>query len=198
MSQPTAPTLSDLVAKLDQHVASGDGISLRAVQEIAGRRILGPLLFFPALLVVSPLSLIPTLPTTIAIIVILVAAQSIFTTDAIWLPKKLRDATLSKPRAEKALTFIRPVAKWLDNVSHPRLQWLATGLGAKVAALVCVLVALTMPPLEFLPGASTAAGAIIATFGLSLTTEDGLLLLLALLVVAVTAFVLSRLVLQIF
>lgn len=198
MSQQTAPALSDLVEKLGEHVHGDNGISLRAVQDIAGQRILGPLLFFPALLVVSPLSLIPTLPTTIAVIVVLVAGQSIFTTNAIWLPAKLRDAVLSKPHAEKALTFMRPVARWLDTLSRPRLQWLATGLGAKAAALVCVLVALTMPPLEFLPGASTAAGAIIATFGLSLTTEDGLLLLLALLVVAVTAFALSRLVLRLF
>lgn len=198
MSQKTAPALSDLVEKISQRVTTDSGISLNAVQDIAGQRIVGPLLFFPAMLVVSPLSLVPTLPTTIAVIVVLVAIQSIFTGGSIWLPAKLRDATLSQARAEQALKFMRPVAKWLDKVSRPRLQWLATGLGAKVAAAVCVLVAMTMPPLEFLPGASTAAGAIIATFGLSLTTEDGLLLLVALLVVAVTAFLLSRLVLQLF
>ncbi|MBI4047456.1 MAG: exopolysaccharide biosynthesis protein, partial [Devosia nanyangense] len=50
----------------------------------------------------------------------------------------------------------------------------------------------TMPPLELVPGASTSAGTIIATFGLALTTRDGLLLLAALALVLGGAFLLFR------
>jgi len=174
------PTLLALVEKISERAAVGETISIRTIQDIAGQRIAGPLLFFPAMVVVSPLSLIPTLPTITAVTVIVVAAQLVIGRQAIWLPKRIERAGLSPERVEKALKFLRPAAAWLDRYSRPRLTFLVNGLGIRLAALVCILVALTMPPLELVPGASTSAGTVIATFGLSLTTEDGALLLAAL------------------
>lgn len=176
----SVPTLAALVEKIAERASAGEKISIRTIQDIAGQRIAGPLLFFPAMVVVSPLSLIPTLPSITAVTVIVVAAQLVIGRDVIWLPKRIENAGLSPERAEKALKFMRPAATWLDRFSRPRLTFLTTGLGMRLAALICILVALTMPPLELVPGASTSAGTVIATFGLSLTTEDGALLIAAL------------------
>ena len=180
MTEQTDQTLSELVEKLAERASAGEGIRVSTIQEIAGQRFAGPLLFFPAMVVVSPLSLIPTLPTMIAVTVILIAAQIILGRRTIWLPQKLSNASMSPERTLKVVEFMRPAAGWIGKVSKPRLRFLVNALGIRLAAAVCVLVALTMPPLEFFPGASTAAGVVIATFGLSITMQDGLLLLLAL------------------
>ena len=49
----------------------------------------------------------------------------------------------------------------------------------KVAAVMILLLCLTVPPLEFLPFASSAPMLAIAAFGLALTVRDGLLMLIA-------------------
>jgi hypothetical protein len=49
----------------------------------------------------------------------------------------------------------------------------------KVAALICILLACTVPPLELLPFATTAPMAAIAAFGLALMVRDGVLMLVA-------------------
>lgn len=177
-------TLSSLVEKIGEKGRANDGISIADIRRLTGRRMAGPLLFFPAMVVVSPLSLVPTLPTTIAVIVLIVAGQLMVGIQKIWLPKRVLKMSLSGRRLEKVMNFLKPAARWIDAVSKPRLTFLTQGLPVCIAAGICVVVALTMPPLEFFPGASTAAGVVIAAFGLAITTQDGLLMSLALLLVA--------------
>lgn len=177
-------SLRGLLEKIAERAAINGQISIASLRRLTGRRMAGPLLFFPAMIVVSPLSLVPTLPTMVAVIVLFVAVQLVAGARFVWLPRRLLDLSLSGDRLEKALKFLRPVASWIDKVSRPRLHFFAEGWFIRIAAAVCIFVALTMPPLEFFPGASTTAGVIIATFGLAITTHDGLLMLIALAFVA--------------
>lgn len=177
-------TLSALIERIAEKGRAQGSISIADIRRLTGRRMAGALLFFPAMIVVSPLSLIPTLPTMVAVIVMIVAGQLLVGIQKIWLPKRLLALSLSGDRLEKAMTFLRPAARWIDKVSRPRLGLLVHGLPGRIAAAICIFVALTMPPLELLPGASTAAGVMIAVFGLALTTMDGLLMIGALALVA--------------
>lgn len=181
------PTITDLLEQIAKRVEQDQALSIGTIESVAGRRIAGPLLFFPAMLVVSPLSLVPTLPSFVAILTILVAGQIVLGRKSIWLPQKLRSAKLSAERANKALGFIKPAGRWLDRISRPRLTMLTADSGQRLVASICILVALTMPPMELVPGASTTAGAVLAALGLSLTTRDGVLLLLALSIMAAAA-----------
>lgn len=192
---PKRSTLGALIEKIAARAEAGEHISIATIQEIAGRRIAGPLLLFPALVLVSPLSLVPTLPTIVALIIILVAGQLILGARKVWLPRRLAQAALSPERALKVVEFIRPAVDMLGKVSKPRLKFLVDGIGLRIACGICVLVALFIPPMEFVPGASTTAGVIIATFGLALTMRDGVLLLIALtLVLGAGNFFFSRLI----
>jgi hypothetical protein len=65
-------------------------------------------------------------------------------------------------------------------------------VGTYVIALVCILVAATMPPLELIPFAATAAGAALTAFGLSLIAHDGVMVLIALGVTATGATLAAR------
>jgi hypothetical protein len=190
------PTISGLLEQISSRVEQDQSLSISTIESVAGRRIAGPLLFFPAMLVVSPLSLVPTLPSFVAIVTILVAGQILLGRKTIWLPQRIRSAKLSAERATKALDFIKPAGRWLDRVSRPRLTMLTADPGQRLVALICILVALTMPPMELVPGASTTAGTVLASLGLSLTTRDGVLLLVALGVLAAAtgmlAYVITR------
>ncbi|WP_157959762.1 exopolysaccharide biosynthesis protein [Devosia submarina] len=188
------PTISDLLEQISSRVEQDQSLSIGTIEAVAGRRIAGPMLFFPAMLVVSPLSLVPTLPTFVAVLTILVAGQIVLGRKTIWLPQKIRSAKLSGERAAKALGFIKPAGRLLDRISRPRLTMLTADPGQRLVALICILVALTMPPMELVPGASTTAGSVLAALGLSLTTRDGALLLLALGVMAAGAGMLAYLV----
>src|SRR5690606_36946996 len=49
----------------------------------------------------------------------------------------------------------------------------------RIAAAICILLALTVPPLELVPFATTAPMGAIAAFGLALFVRDGLLMIIA-------------------
>jgi len=49
----------------------------------------------------------------------------------------------------------------------------------RLSAVACILLALTVPPLELLPFASSAPMAAIAMFGLALLVHDGALMIAA-------------------
>lgn len=192
MTNPPKAPLIVIIEKVVALAEAGEALSLRKIRNIAGRRMAGALLFFIAMVVVSPLSLVPTLPTTVAVIVIMIAGQLVFGRTKIWLPKPILNASMPPERALKVVEVLRPAAGWIGRFSKPRLTFLVSGPGVRVGAAACVLVALTMPPLEFFPGASTSAGVFIAAFGLSLTMQDGALLLLStVLVVGIWALVLG-------
>ena len=62
----------------------------------------------------------------------------------------------------------------------PRVTWLATGGADRALAAACMLVALTIPPLEIVPFAGSFSWAAIAAFGLALMAHDGVLAMIAL------------------
>jgi hypothetical protein len=169
--------LGALIDKVEQRVDAGERISIGMIQQVAGQRAAGPMLLFPALIVVSPLSIIPGLPTMVGINTILVAGQVLLGREQIWLPKWLTERCLPAKHAERLLGYLKPVSRTVDAVAKPRWSSLLGEPLRRVGAGVCVLVGLIMPLLEFIPFTSTWAGAIIATFGLAVTARDGLLAL---------------------
>ena len=60
---------------------------------------------------------------------------------------------------------LRGVAHWLDEHSHGRLEPMAQGVWVKIAALVVILLCMTVPPLEVLPFASSGPMLAIAAIG---------------------------------
>ncbi|MDV3252915.1 exopolysaccharide biosynthesis protein [Devosia sp. BK] len=170
-------TLGRLVRKVDERAKAGEAVSIGLIQEIAGQRAAGPMLLIPALIVISPLSIIPGLPTMIGLNTILVAGQIVLGRDRIWLPKWLRGRCISAKHAEKLLKFLRPVSRKVDGVVKRRAKLLTSMPMRRIGAVVCVLVGMIMPLLEFIPFTSTWAGTIIAVYALAITARDGFLAL---------------------
>lgn len=79
----------DLEGLLDELESTSDGTGSVSVEELVGAigdRSFGPFLLVPALIALTPLGGIPGLPTFLALVVILVAAQLLLGMRRFWLP----------------------------------------------------------------------------------------------------------------
>lgn len=176
--------LEGMLDLLERGVGDSDCVSIGKMTEVVGRRSFGPLLLFAGIIAVSPLSGIPGMPTLLGCMVILIASQLLLQRDHFWLPRWILKRSVSRGKFEKAIRFFRPLARFVDRFLRPRLTPITHKPGNYLIALLCILIAATMPPLEVLPFAATTAGAALTTFGLSLIAHDGLLALIALLFTA--------------
>lgn len=160
--------------------AEKDSVTLDEILEAVGRRSFGPLLLLAGLVVLAPLvGDIPTVPTIMALLVLLVAVQLLLRRNEFWLPGWLLRRSVERGKIRKAVGWLRRPAGWVDRVLRPRLKALTGDAGAVAVALACILIALAMPPMEFVPFSANIAGAALTAFGLSLITRDGLVALVA-------------------
>ncbi|WP_121064492.1 exopolysaccharide biosynthesis protein [Chachezhania antarctica] len=163
----------------------GDAASARGevrvgtIAENLGHRGIGPFLTVPALIEISPIGGIPGMPTLLAAIIVLFAAQIAIGRKHIWLPDVLERQTIPGDKLRKTTDKMRPVADWLDKWFHERLPRFASHGAKRIGAVIVILLCTTVPPLELIPFASTAPMAAIALIGLALTVRDGALMLAA-------------------
>lgn len=181
--------LNEILDGLRQTAESKDEVSVGDAVEMLGERGYGPLLFVPALIEISPIGGIPAVPTLLALIIMLLAVQIALGRQHMWLPGFLRRMSVSGEKMIKATEKLRSVADWLDRHLHGRLTWLTTDKTIRVAAVLIIVLCLSVPPLELLPFASTVPMAAIASFGLAMTLRDGLLMGLGFLMAAATVAV---------
>jgi hypothetical protein len=152
-------------------------ITVDDMVEAIGHRGYGPFLLVPALMEISPLGGLPAVPTVLAAIVIIFAAQIAYGRNHLWLPRTLRKRELSARHLHRAVDKLKPFAQRIDGWFHGRLCSLSGDVGIRTAAVCCILLALAVPPLEFVPFASSAPMVAVAIFGLAITLRDGVLML---------------------
>lgn len=172
--------VTDLQGILDELRTSGeqrDEVSLDNIHEAIGDRSYGPFLLVPALIEISPIGGIPGVPTVLAILVIIFAAQMVFGRKTFWIPHFLGRRSVDGGKLVKAASYLEGIARWADKIFHGRFEWLTRKPFDRLAAALCILLAMTVPPLEVVPFASTAPMGAIALFGLALLVKDGLLVL---------------------
>lgn len=185
MTQHRADSLDDLLSNLDE-AARGNGakVSVDEILQAVGRRSFGPLLLLGGLLGMTPVAAVPSVPSVISLITLLISVQLLVGRDTIWLPRWLRNLSVGAERLRKAVKVAHKPARLADRIARPRLQALTGPVGDRLVALTCIVIALAVPPLEFLPFVAFVPSLAIATFGLALVTRDGLLVLIALLLSA--------------
>lgn len=154
-------------------------VSIGNVLDAIGDRSYGPALMLPALIEITPIGGIPGVPTILATIIALVAAQLLFGKEHLWLPQFLQRRSVSGEKLHKAADKLDGIAKKLDSWFHGRMPRFVKGVWPRIAAGLVLLLCLTVPPLEFVPFASTAPMVAIIAFGLALLVRDGLLMLIA-------------------
>ena len=171
-------TLHQLLDRLDQ-AATGERIDVECMMQAVGRSSLGALLLLGGLVTLSPLDIIPGIPTLIALAVLIVCVQLLAGRRQFWLPAWVLRRSIASQRFRRALTWLQKPARFGDRLVRPRLPALTTDAAIKVIALGCIVVALAMPVMEVVPFSANLAGIALTAFGLAVIAHDGLLALVA-------------------
>lgn len=169
--------LLDQLEQIGQGRDESDPVSLGDIVEALGTRSFGALLLVPALAIVSPLSAIPTVPSILAAMIGLVAAQIILGRPALWVPGVLLRRSLTNRRLRQALEALRPLLRRLDPFINERLTVLTDRPGNIVALGLCCVIAFFMPAVEFVPFLTSVLATAMALFGLGIFVRDGALML---------------------
>ena len=182
--------LGDLLQRIAQVAAERDRVYFSTIMEALGTRAFGPVVLLIGVILVSPLSGIPGLPTTMGLGLLLVSLQLVAGRDSFWLPRWLMNRHIPAAKLQKGLRWLERPARFVDWWLRPRFSVLASNGGAVGIAAVCVLLSLIMPALELVPFSTTAVGVAVAAFGLALVALDGLFVVIGvsyLLIVATLA-----------
>lgn len=173
--------VEDHLDRIAEAAGGEDRISLEEILDALEGVSFGSLLLVAGLVTLVPIiGDIPGVPTTMGIFVILGSAQLLIGRESLWLPRWLRERGVKGSSVEKALRWVRPVARTIDRVLRPRLDVFVRGAATYVIALITLLVGAVMPLMEFIPFSANAAGVVLTTFGLALMVRDGLLALVTL------------------
>ena len=142
-------------------------------------RVFGPVIALLSLLLLTPLGAIPTFPSVVALVILLVALQRALGRTYPWLPEQLSSREVDRARFADGVERARPWIRRVDRFFRPRLVFLVKGGMARVNAVLVVLLACTVVPLELLPGAVAVPALTLLAMGLSIMARDGLLVLLS-------------------
>lgn len=185
--------LEEMLDRMEEGARGLKRVSFGAVVEATGQRSFAPLLLLVGLVAASPISAIPGVPTTVAILVFLIAVQMILRRRHFWLPRWLLERTVSRNHFDKALEFCRKPARFIDaHLLHHRLTLLTRNKGAMTTAIVCLAVSFVMPPMELVPFSTHIAGLALCSFALALLAGDGLLMLVALATTATALMLVAK------
>ena len=171
-------TLEQLVDRLDA-AATGERVDVACMMQSVGRSSFGAILVLGGLVTLSPLDIVPGIPTLIAVVVFLVCVQLLVGRHHFWLPSWVLKRSVSRRKFQRALSWLRKPARFGDRLVRPRLTMLAMDAAVKAIAVGCIIVAMAMPVMELVPFSANLAGIALTAFGLAVIAHDGLLALVA-------------------
>jgi hypothetical protein len=178
MASRKVTDLTHLLKELDD-AGRNKKVTVRDLRDCVGRRAFAPMLLLASLLGVTPLGGIPGVPTALAVIVLLVAGQVALGRDGVWAPRRLLDLHVDPGKLRRATRALKPFASNVDKVIRPRLTILTKWPFSLVIVAACALLALSVPPLEFIPFVDWPLWAAMVAFSLALFAHDGVLALVA-------------------
>jgi hypothetical protein len=182
-----AGSLLELLDQLNATADDGDTVSLDALMGAVGRRSFGPILVLVGLIILAPLvGDIPGVPTLMAVVLVLIAGQVLLRRKRLWLPRWLLDRSVASHKLKSAVKWLRRPARVIDRALRPRLTYLTQAVGIQMTAILCILIAAALPPMELVPFSANAAGIALTALGLALIANDGYLALGAIIICAAT------------
>ncbi|SFR63969.1 Uncharacterized conserved protein [Marinobacter daqiaonensis] len=178
MSDPA--NLQQVLDRIVRTTTEQPWVRLGTIMDTVGSRSFGPVLVIVGVLLMSPISGIPGVPTLSGLLILFVSAQMLVLGPGYWLPGWMMNRTLPAEKLHRGIRFLLPAARFIDARLHPRLVPVVRGPGSYLISAVCVVIAAFMPLMEVIPFSASAAGFALAVFGLAMISLDGLLALLGL------------------
>ena len=126
--------LDHILNMIENTADNKDQVSLGMIMDALGRRSFGPILLLAGLITLAPIiGDIPGMPTIMGAVVLLTAVQLLIRREHVWMPQWMLRRSVRKERLCKALEWIRPVARFLDRFTRPRLSMLIREAGVAVS-----------------------------------------------------------------
>lgn len=169
---PGLTGLLDRVAAL-----TGARVSIGDIVAAVGDTAFMPLILLAALIIVSPLSGIPGLPSLFGALMVLISGQMLAGRAHLWLPGALRRRAIPGARLRRALGRLHRLAGALDCRLHPRLTVLTDGLPGRVPVAMIFATGCGLPLLEVFPFVSSLVALAIGVLAVGLFARDGLLVI---------------------
>ncbi|MEM7641978.1 MAG: exopolysaccharide biosynthesis protein [Pseudomonadota bacterium] len=188
---PSGKGLTSIIDDVLDLCQTGD-VSVGDLASASGRAGLLPLVLLPALIAVSPISIIPLMPTLCGVLIALASLQLAVGRSSLWLPRWLARRPLPVRRVADGMGRLRPAAAWVDRRTRRRLSLLTLPPLSWSVALACAACGLAMPFLELVPMSATLLGATVMLMALGLLMRDGLLILLAPVPLAPAMLIISK------
>lgn len=163
-----------------------DGLTVQEMLDRVGARSFGAALLVPSLILVSPLSAIPLVPTISGLLILTIATQAFLGRKHLWLPNFLSSRKLRGDQLTRVVQYLRKPAYWLDRNSRDRLRFLSGRPMDRVALFAVMLVAATWPFLELLPMFTSVSAGGVALVAFALMVRDGVVLIAGYLVLALS------------
>lgn len=180
--------VSEIVDEIDT-LARNHTLDLRNIVALFGPQSFIAIILVPALIVVSPLSGIPFLPSICGLLIAVVASQMLIGRPYVWLPQSFLDKSIDGERAHKAIERIRGVIDWLDSHARGRLRWMVAMPFVKLPQALCISCGLAMPFLELLPFSSSILGLAVVSFCTAFLTRDGLFVVIGMVSMAIASII---------
>lgn len=176
MSDPA--NLQQVLDRISQSAVNHRQVTFGDIIDTVGSRSFGPVLMTIGILLLSPISGIPGVPTLSGLLILFISVQILVLKEGFWLPAWVLERHLPSDKLLKGIRFLEPAATFIDARLHPRLTVVVRGPGSYLLGGICVAIACAMPLMEIIPFSATAAGFALAVFGLAMISLDGLLALL--------------------
>ena len=154
------------ITRMLADAATAEGMIVAELRDRVDERAFGLMI-----LILSIPCLVPGLPGAqiIAIPIFLLALQLALGFKEPWLPGWFLRARVKKPWLEGIAGFAEKRLAWTQSVARPRLTFLASGLGERIAGLVLALAAVTI----MLPITNTIPSLALTFAAIGLLQRDG-------------------------
>ncbi|MFW2543432.1 exopolysaccharide biosynthesis protein [Primorskyibacter sp. 2E107] len=171
--EDTGPTsLCDVLDRVEPRDGE-DAVSVETMLERIGTSSFPAIMLAPAVLLVSPVSGIPTVPTFGGLIMVIVALQALFGRKHLWLPGFLTRRKIKAGKLQRGVDWLRKPAAWMDRHSHGRLCFLTRKPLKWLAYVATIAIAVSWPVLEILPFVTSFGAGAIAMIMFGMMTRDG-------------------------
>lgn len=117
-----AQSLTSIVEEIENEFDQ-DSVTVENIVKQFETSGFGPLLLVPALIVLSPVGGIPSVPTIGGIVIALIAGQIVFGRSHPWLPNFLKRQSFKKAKFDDHVDKIKSITTRVDQWLQPRYSW---------------------------------------------------------------------------
>lgn len=173
-----ADSIGDVVDGVEAIAEKQDKVAIDDLLDAFGDRSFAPLMLILALIGITPVGAVPSVPTILGLCIAIIAAQMAWGRDHVWLPKFVTSRGIKSKRLTKGEDKLDTIAGVMDGLAKRRLKALASGPARRIVAGLIVVLCLALPVLEIVPFAAAAPFLSIAILSLAMMVRDGLVLLI--------------------